>query len=220
MTLAGYFFALCLPSWAVAQEIVIDSNLTLPRDSQQYAGDDVIVEGATLTLYGATRFGSLTLRTGARVISPTGYSLSISADSIRIDASSRIDVSAKGNVANTGLNTNYYSGGSYGGRGGGYSTGSTNYYSLASYGDYRLPRDLGTGGRNSSSSVTRGGGALELIADSLSLDGLILADGQTIAGSSYGSGSGGSVLLQVGSLGLGEQARIQADGGGSTSAQT
>ncbi|UUY07323.1 hypothetical protein LRS11_16035 [Pseudomonas sp. J452] len=215
--LLGVGLGLGLP--ALAQQVVINSNSSLPQDSQQYQSDDVIVDGVILTLSGATRFGTLTLRNNARITSATGSVLSVSASSVSIDASSRIDVSANGNGPNTASTTNYYAGGSYGGRGGGYNG---TYYSPGTYGDFRLPRSLGTGGRynNDASPFTRGGGALELVAENLNLDGQLLANGQAITGSTYGSGSGGSVLVQVGSLNLGAQALIRADGGGHASSQT
>ncbi|MDF2073367.1 hypothetical protein P2Q70_02145, partial [Pseudomonas mendocina] len=104
------------------------------------------------------------------------------------------------------------SGGSYGGRGGVFSGRVTN----EPYGDFREPKDFGTGGRDSWSGFTLGGGALELQADELKLEGLIQANGQVNSSSNYGSGSGGSLLLRVGRLSLSDQARIEANGGGAT----
>jgi hypothetical protein len=132
--------------------------------------------------------------------------VSINADEIEVDATSRLDVSGKGLSGTTAISN--YTGGSYGGNGGIHSNGTTN----TPYGDFREPKDFGTGGRRTSSSFTRGGGALELHTGLLKLDGLIQANGQHLNG--YGSGSGGSLLLHAEKLQLGTDARIEANGGG------
>ena len=189
-------------------ELVYDSELT-PKRSLSLSGGYVSFSGEQQA------FDEVVLAQSARLYSQTGKALKLRARNVRIDASSSIDVSGRGLLADTSLSTNYFSGGSYGGRGGHYSSGGSYYYPVGSYGDYRWPRELGTGGRgntNSNSSRSYGGGALELQAESLTLEGKILANGQGL--SSSGGGSGGALLLQVDSLTLGAQALIQADGGG------
>ncbi|WP_394239233.1 hypothetical protein, partial [Pseudomonas anguilliseptica] len=189
-------------------EVLINSDTSISAIDYQHDGKRLIVDGATLTLAGTHNYETVVVRNSGVITAPTNQRISISADEIDVDASSRIDVSAKGNPGTTAIN--FHTGGSYGGRGGVHSNGSTN----TPYGDFREPRDFGTGGRQTSTNFTRGGGALELQVDELKLDGLIQANGQVISSGSYGSGSGGSLLLRVGQLVLGEQARIEASGGG------
>jgi hypothetical protein len=135
---------------------------------------------------------------------------------ITVDATSRIDVSGEGyaqgqtTAGNSGAQGP--SGGSYGGLGGVYG-GSTN----AVYGDYTNPTDFGSGAGAVGGSHGAGGGLVRLTADTLALDGKILADG-TVAiqfGVGQGAGSGGGVYVSVTTLeGTGS---IQAAGGSSSS---
>jgi len=116
---------------------------------------------------------------------------------LAVSADSRIDVSGKGYVAGrTSGNTTVgaataSSGGSYGGLGGN-SEGSAN----AVYGDYATPEDWGSGSSNEKGSTAAGGGRLKLVAQSLQLDGQILANGAV----DCSGGSGGSVLVVVTNL--------------------
>ncbi|MCL4206398.1 MAG: hypothetical protein KJ000_28285 [Pirellulaceae bacterium] len=129
------------------------------------------------------------------------YSLRITADTIVIDATSKIDVSGLGylsgrTVGNTtvgGATGN--AGGSYGGLGAGNTTN-------ALYGDPANPKSPGSGGAgNWSTPGGEGGGAVILHARTLTLDGVIRADGAGVAASGFaGAGSGGSVRIGVGAL--------------------
>jgi RHS repeat-associated protein len=115
-----------------------------------------------------------------------------------VDGSSTIDVSGKGFKGGFTLgnsNTNgptERSGGSYGGLGGaGYYGGTPN----AVYGDYRNPNELGTGAAIGGA----GGGLARISADTLQLDGAILANGVGPGGNAAG-GSGGGIRLDVRAL--------------------
>ncbi|MGY4535517.1 hypothetical protein ACVW0Y_004672, partial [Pseudomonas sp. TE3786] len=189
-----------------AEELVIRTATTIAATDHLHDGKRLVVEGATLTVSGEHSYESVTLRSSAVLTSELEAAVSLSAGMVEVDATSRIDVSAKGKFGNT--NVQYLAGGSYGGRGGSYS----NYTTNSPYGDFREPVDLGTGG-SAGGAFTRGGGALKLTATVLKLDGLIQSNGQAYSPSSYGSGSGGSLLLRVGTLTLGDQARIEASGG-------
>ncbi|MDF2076497.1 hypothetical protein P2Q70_18090, partial [Pseudomonas mendocina] len=171
---------------------------------------DLVVDGFTAELANSGIWTKVRVINGGVITTVPAFTgstqgITITADEIEVDASSRIDVSGKGLLGTMAIGT--YTGGSYGGSGGIYN-GSTN----ASYGDFREPKDFGSGGRGSSSNFTRGGGALELRADLLKLDGQLLANGQHA--SSQGSGSGGSLLLRIDAIELGSEAKIQANGGG------
>jgi RHS repeat-associated protein len=126
------------------------------------------------------------------------------ADTLSVDASSKIDVTGKGYLAGrTTGNTTVggtvgASGGSFGGRGG-KSNGAPNQV----YGDYADPDDWGSGGGSSA-----GGGQVRISSATLQLDGKIIADG-----AGQGGGSGGGIYLKLETLaGAGE---IRAAGGGS-----
>ena len=179
-------------------------------------GDEVLVDGSTLvtTAISADR---LTLNTGGllsqwRTTTSREYRLDLLTGALLIDASSRIDVTGrgylgafqggngsagrtKGNTA-TGGSTGY-SGGSYGGYGGFYS-GMIN----ALYGDLLNPNESGSGGGGDSGSPGgNGGGLIRITTGTLTLDGAIVADGQTAPSGYYGGGgSGGGIRIAAGAL--------------------
>ena len=174
-------------------------NLTL-KDILQVAGNINLTNLSVLSHYGASTTAQ--------------WKLDITAPSITIDSTSKIDVTGKGYLGSWqngngglprrngnvtyGTTSDYYNGGSYGGLGGIYN-GNVN----SSYGDMTDPNDLGTGGSgNSGSSGSyggNGGGFVRLKTGTLALNGSIIADG--VGGSAnYGAGSGGGIRLDVGSL--------------------
>jgi hypothetical protein len=140
------------------------------------------------------------------------YSLELTVtNSLIVDATSTINVSGSGylpgyTVGNTTIGAAVYTaGGSYGGLGG-LCCGST---LGAVYGDYHFPRDLGSGSGTYDGGAS-GGGLAQITAASLQLNGKILANG----GVSDCSGSGGGILLNIGTLsGAGQ---ITANGGNGT----
>ncbi|KAL5572508.1 hypothetical protein UlMin_022105 [Ulmus minor] len=122
-------------------------------------------------------------------------------------------------------------GGGHGGKGGdGYYNGNFIDGGVA-YGDAGLPCELGSGSGNASlAGATAGGGiivmgSLEYSLSSLSLDGSLKADGESfgedfakqnhpsISNIGPGGGSGGTILLFVNTLALGESSTISAVGG-------
>lgn len=146
--------------------------------------------------------------------------LEVSADSLWVDGTSRIDVSARGyeggrafdepgatlgNVAGSA----FRAGGSHGGVGGSDSAQSA---PNATYGSLTDPRELGSGGAaNGLTDGGDGGGRVLIDAEALVVDGAIRADGGVGSAGLSGMGAGGSVNLIVGALdGSG---MISADGG-------
>ena len=126
-------------------------------------------------------------------------------DSLTVDETSIITANSRGQNYLAGTETR--AGGTYGGRGGSYSSSD----SAAEFGSYLAPDDFGSGGRDANTGSTRGGGAIKIFADSLTLNGTISANGQA-TGSYFGAGSGGSIWLDVGTFsGSGS---ITANGGG------
>ncbi len=168
------------------------------------AGPDLTLIDGDWTHGGSLGFSNSVVLSGASTLRHAiGYStgLRITADEVAISSSSAIDVTACGSGVRAG--TTQRSGGSYGGLGEPFSGGT----SCGVYGDAFAPTDLGSGGAG---SACRGGGAVRITADTLQLDGALLANGQN--GADYtGGGSGGSVWLDVGTL-QGD-GTIQANGG-------
>lgn len=199
---------------AVASEVIISENTTIAAEDFSLDSSDLVVDGAVLTISGAHALSSLKLRNGAVLNHPTesihGLYLTVSS-SVIVDSNSSINLNGRGKSAPEGQQPRV--GGSYGGRGGNYSS----YASIPEYGSYHEPFSLGTGGGN-----TRGGGALRLTANTLVLDGQITSNGSTR--SYYGAGSGGAIWLRVNTLsgsgsitangGNGESGNYGAGGGG------
>lgn len=199
-----------------AAQVTIDQEVVIPATSADYEGDDVIIDGVTVTIDGNHSFNSLQLINGA-VITHSVETASIPylqiATTITIDASSSINVTAKGQIPSTEVCNSC--GGSHGGYGGdlGYASSNT------PYGSYSEPMNLGTGGREGGSGMsTRGGGSIKIEANELILAGKILANGEDsrVENTDSGTGSGGSIWLDVGTLrgDAGGAARIQVNGGG------
>jgi hypothetical protein len=174
--------------------------------------------GTVLTHYGAT--------------TTTTYKLGITASSVSVDATSKIDVSGRGylgawqggNSGNNGMTygtttiggSTLYNGGSYGGQGGmSGAGGSVN----ASYGTLQSPNEVGSGGGGNGTQNPggNGGGLVKITAGTLDLSGSILADGGGVTGAN-GGGSGGGILLSVGTLS--GNGTISARGGANTGNNT
>lgn len=203
------------------------------------------IENATITVEGSHPFQRILLTNGTLAARGTGVitvqSISLTNGSVlthdqatsrlqlqvtdlTIDATSRIDVSARGflggrvgeNTADTGktlgnaAGSTATNGGSYGGLGGS-DTGAVNPV----YGELPLPNELGSGGGANGASEPggNGGGLVRITATTITLNGAIRADG--IAGTaSGGGGSGGGIFIQTNTLsGTGN---ISANGGNST----
>jgi hypothetical protein len=187
-----------LAAWAVT----FTEDAHIPDGDATYEGQPVTVSGCTLTVDDAHVFTNLYLVNSATLThtaGSAGMTLTVSG-TVSVATGSKIDVTACGSGPRAG--TEHRAGGSHGGRGEPHD-GSV---SCAVYGDAFAPTHLGSGGY----STTRGGGAVRITADTLQLDGTLLANGQN--GANYnGGGSGGSIWLDVGTLqGSGS---IQANGG-------
>ena len=194
--------------------VTIFTNDTVISDTR-YDEQDIVVSGCTVTADGAHSFNSLQVTNGGTLTHPATtanqeYSLHLTiAGALVVDASAAIDVSGKGylpgytlgNTTQGGCVGN--AGGSYGGYGGlGGATIFVTPVANAVYGDYRNPNELGSGGLGSA-----GGGLVRITAGAAAIDGAIRANG---ADSSF-AGSGGGILLNVGTLAGGGS--ISADGG-------
>ncbi|XP_044471176.1 uncharacterized protein LOC123200112 isoform X2 [Mangifera indica] len=135
----------------------------------------------------------------------------------------------RGNVLSNGIG----SGGGHGGKGGSGCFNDTCVEGGISYGNVDLPCELGSGsGSDSSDGFTAGGGIIvmgsfEHPLSSLSIEGSVTADGETFGQSfmkqkyalrasssgSPGGGSGGTILLFLRMLDVGEAATLSSVGG-------
>ncbi len=200
------------------------------------AGDGspvVVIDNRTVSFSGFAQFHTLILTNGAvlthdaagtgiGVNEPLGLELVLT--NLIVEAGSRIDVSAKGYLgglagANAGQNNGRTlgnrvgggswrrNGGSYGGTGG---FGSAEAYANTAYGDFRDPNEPGSGGGSDNGRGGNGGGLVRIAAQSIQLDGEVLANGGNGVTWS-GGGSGGGIKIVAASLGGG--GRIEANGG-------
>jgi len=175
----------------------------------------VLRNNARATVDGGLTVTGQLLLTGNSVLTHSAGNeagLAITAKDVRIDAGSSIDTTGRGyrgGSTTTGLTlggltlggivgSSSGSGGSYGGKGGAYA--QSNGSGLI-YGDPRNPIYLGSGGGYWSGNGGYGGGRVTIhAANSLVVDGSIVADGSLGSGAATGDGSGGSVLLFSSSL--------------------
>ena len=166
------------------------------------------VEANSVILRNSSVLGSLYTSTSQE------HKLTINAQTVDIDASSRIDVSTRGYYPNRtlGNTTSGAAGGQSGGSYGGYGYSYSNTYSgnrNEVYGDFRNPNELGSGAARGG----RGGGLIRITAGDMILDGSIRANGQSRLSSGLyeGGGSGGGIRLDV--IRLSGTGYIQANGG-------
>lgn len=199
-----------------------------------FAGEHLMLDGATVVATNVT-LSRLTLTNGAVLTHPFNdlgpeQHLDVSVTTLTVDASSRIDVSGRGYLGGlSGANAGSQSGrtlgntlvggstrrngGSYGGQG---AVGTEESTTALTYGSFFNPDQLGSGGGSDSGAAGSGGGLVRIAADSLALEGRILAEGAD--GSYYGGGgSGGGILVMVGTLTGGGQIRVTGGNYGITS---
>jgi RHS repeat-associated protein len=222
--------------------IQINADTVIGANNRQFEGRTIQVNGRTLTVDGSHTFANLILVNGATLThSPTTANTLNKLDitvfgSIQIDATSRIDVAARGFLGGNqsgnpfGINSGQFgrgmtvgfqagsnsrAGGGYGGLGGFNATEGA--ASNPVYGDFRNPNSVGSGGGSpfNASQGGHGGGLVRIVAQNLNLNGLINANGGNAAQDCCaGGGSGGGVRIDVGTLsGTGQ---ITANGGGAT----
>src|SRR4029077_3957443 len=218
------------------------TNLSVRRG--RFSVDDRVNLSGTLAVSSS---GELTLKDSviASTVSITGnsallplfstgaafFKLSLTAATLNVDSTSRIDVSGRGflggrqpgNPFGTRGMTLGFQAGSSGASGGGYGGlggGSSN----AVYGDFRNPNDAGSGGGSDVATVAgNGAGLIRIMAQTINLDGSILANAAGGGTADAGGGSGGGIRIDVGTLtGTGQirangqdgKPRVNVGGGG------
>jgi hypothetical protein len=209
--------------------LIIDGfGRSSPSDTTRIPGgyifDDMTVRNAArvvadegLQVRGALRLSGNSIITHGRV---NESGLTIDANFIEIDAGSSLDATGRGYRGGTEYKEQGYTlgnvpgasigaGGSYGGLASGHEGRTSNPI----YGSLTNPLDLGSGGGAwEHEDGGYGGGLVRIHADSMILNGSILANGGESSGSAAGDGSGGTVNISVGNLS--GDGSIQANGGG------
>jgi len=196
---------------------VFTSATTISETNTTYDGQDIAIVGATVTINGTHSFNSVQLANGAVVTHSADTATQTHrldftvAEQVIVDASSRIDVTGKGYLPGYTTGNTQQGGatadasGSHGGLG---TPGGTN----AVYDDYADPDDWGAGGAVGGGS-NPGGGLVRIAAATVTLDGVVTADGDGAIDSGRGGGAGGGIRIDAGTLsGTGS---IRAAGGAS-----
>ena len=158
-------------------------------------GRDLVVDGYVFYASGTQVWDSIVVTNGGKIACAEAASatatnkMHLEANRIVVSTNSSIDASG---VSRREYNGNSGTGGSYGGRGGYYST----IGSGPTYGSITEPVDMGTRA-SGAPDVGLAGGVIYVKANELVLDGAIRSSGSNAP--SY-TGSGGSVWLDVGTL--------------------
>ncbi|HXP61815.1 MAG TPA: hypothetical protein VN829_15075, partial [Dongiaceae bacterium] len=213
--LASLVIGIWMPAPLARAGVTFTTNSLISSANLAYEGQDIVVQGCTLTVNGLHGFNSVSLLSGAvlthqATTQAQEYSLTLTlANNLLVDGTSRIDVSGRGYLPGYSLGNatngaaNYTAGGSYGGLAPA-CCGSSGANGV--YGDYHNPNELGSGSGTYSGGAP-GGGLVRIAASGAQVDGGILANG----GTGPEGGSGGGVWLNVGTLsGAGQ---ITANGG-------
>ena len=197
---------------------------TIAAGDFSYDGQDIVVDGTTVTIDGLHAFNSLIVMNGSVLThspqSPAGMNLTI-ATSVTVDSTSSITAAGKGYGSTAGPGAGGSStirggGAGHGGQGAGTAYGSAS--GGPSYGSIVEPSLPGSGGGNAIGNSQRGGaggGVIRITAGgSVTIDGTVNADGAAgnCNGSySAGGGAGGSIWITA-SL-LAGSGPIAANGG-------
>jgi len=201
-------------------DAIFTADTAIPDGDTTYDGQDICINGATVTIDGAHTFNSIQLIEGAVLThtaeSDAGVNLEITTEAI-VSASSSIRADGKGYGSNSGPGAGTAASGAGGGGYGGVGGNGVHGAGGSVYGSITEPTGLGSGGGRDTyygGLGGAGGGAIRLVVDgTFRVDGELRSDGKVGGAYNAGGGSGGSLYLTVGSL-AGDGV-ISADGGGS-----
>ena len=183
----------------------LDSFLTLTGTLELNSNAEFISTQRTLA-------GTITVTNSSSIThlpttATSSFKVDMSAGTFTVDATSKIDVSGRGFLGGRqpgnpfvgrGMTFGFQAGssgdagGGYGGLGGGPSN--------TVYGNLADPNEPGSGGGASSGPAGNGGGLIRIAAQTFTLNGSILANGEGGGCCDAGGGSGGGIRIDVGTL--------------------
>lgn len=214
--------------------LVVRGDLTGPTDLTLQNSGGLELYANTPWRTGVYTFSNITINNGStlRLVSYNNgnttytddYGITLHLDNLNVAAGGTVAsdgvgygaASGPGAGANSSGVGNPAGGGGYGGRG---HNGTGGAAGGATYGSIYQPTDLGSGGGNNNFAGAAGGGAIHLIiSDTLTLDGIISANGATGSGDfeASGGGSGGSIWIETNSLTGAGTVSANGGNGGST----
>ena len=205
-----------------ARAMRVPVRADFPEDLELSLQSLTLADGATLSLGGGTALdvaGAITLGDNATLLCRStnilaqvdgawvGEGVAITAGSVTIPATAKLSADGTGyrNAVGPGISSTLVptsvearrAGASHGGLG---TDGGTNQPIMPVYGSSLEPTTPGQGAGGAATDLVAGGGAIRLVVDgTLTLDGLISANGVSI-GSARGGATGGSLWVTTGTL--------------------
>ena len=198
-----------------ANAITFTTSFHIPAGNTTWDGDDIIVQGCTLTVDGPHSFRSLTLNGAVlnHTPAPNGETnnriqITVTGD-VLVDAVSRVDISGRGYLAagTPGAappTADDGGGGGHGGDGGWAYFGAAEPGGPGGFGSVTAPISFGgsaAGTADQGYVRCPGGGAVQFaVGGTLTLNGQVLANGASAWLNDQGGGAGGSVWITAGTL--------------------
>jgi hypothetical protein len=198
-----------------AKAITFTTSFHIPAGNTTWDGDDIIVQGCTLTVDGPHSFRSLTLNGAVLNHSPAPngetnnrIQITVTGD-VLVDAVSRVDTSGRGYLAagTPGAappTADDGGGGGHGGDGGWAYFGAAEPGGPGGFGSVTAPISFGgsaAGTADQGYVRCPGGGAVQFaVGGTLTLNGQVLANGASAWLNDQGGGAGGSVWITAGTL--------------------
>jgi hypothetical protein len=183
----------------------LDSLLTLTGTLELNANAEFV--STQRTVAGTISVTNNSVITHLPTTATSSFKVDLSAGTLTVDATSKIDVSGRGFLGGRqtgnpfvgrGMTLGFQAGssgdggGGYGGLGGGPSN--------AVYGNSADPNEPGSGGGASVGPAGNGGGLIRIAAQTFTLNGAVLANGAGGGCCDAGGGSGGGIRIDVGVL--------------------
>ena len=198
-----------------ANAITFTTSFHIPAGNTTWDGDDIVVQGCTLTVDGPHSFRSLTLNGAVLNHSPAPngetnnrIQIAVTGD-VLVDAVSRVEVSGRGYLAagTPGAappTADDGGGGGHGGDGGYAYWGLSEPGGVGGFGSVTEPISFGgsaAGTADQGYVRCPGGGAVQFaVGGTLTLNGQVLANGASSWLNDQGGGAGGSVWITAGTL--------------------
>lgn len=205
-----WFVAMLWVATLIVPAATLRDDRTLAADDTSLDGQELVVEAGTLTVSGSHSFASLTVKSGAAVTHEAASSGQLNravrlaiAGNLTVEAGGRIDAAGLGySVAGSpgaAAHGNYAGGGGGHGGIGASSAGGSPGAGGAAFGSYASPESWGgPGGPGADESYAPGGGLIRIEVDgTLTVDGVVRADGGAGIINNQGGGAGGGVLLKA-----------------------